>query len=96
MEDIKLLTYLLVFALSVVFSMFSVDRKSAVFSFLSMVTWFTLGICHLALSQASMFIVIAWLFTFLGFFFMVYGFALILLTFQTRREKEESEIFELP
>jgi len=92
MTEIDMLSYLLVFALCVVFSSFTVDRKSAQFSFLSMICWFTLAICHIGLAYQSMFVSLSYLFMGLGFMFMIYGFALIFSVFQDRKRAQEWEL----
>lgn len=89
MQDIELLSYLLVFALSVIFSAFTVDRKSATFSFLSVLTWATLAMCHLSLAYTSDFIILAWLFIGLCLVFTVYGFALVIGNFVTKKRERE-------
>jgi NADH:ubiquinone oxidoreductase subunit 6 (subunit J) len=92
MEDIELVTYLLVFALSLICSMVAVDRKSSIFSWLGTVSWFVLSACHLALTQTSDFIIVSWLFVMMGLIFMVYGFVLVFSNFQTRRREREWEL----
>ena len=92
MLDIELVSYLLIFGLCVVFSAFTVERKSSVFSFLTTTFWLTLAIVHAGLSQASSYLSLSFLFVGLGFFFMVYGFALIISAFHTRKKAQEWEI----
>jgi len=92
MEDIELLSYLLMFALSVVFSAFSIDRKSVVFSFLSVLTWSALAICHLSLAYTSGFIVLAWVFAGLGMIFFVYGCALVVVSVRNAAEQKKWSI----
>ena len=92
MEDIELISYLLMFALSVVFSAFSIDRKSVVFSFLSVLTWSALAICHLTLAYTSSFIVLAWVFAGLGATFFVYGCALVIVSVRNAAEQKKWSI----
>jgi len=92
MTDIELMSYLLVFALSVIFSTFAVDRKSFTFSFLSMACWFTFATVHLYLAYASTLIVLAYLFMFLGLVFMVHGFARVFSSIAERKEEREWEL----
>jgi len=92
MADIELISYLVVFALSVIFSSFAVDRKSSVFCWLSAVCWFTLSAVHLALTQTSSFIILSWMFVALGFIFVLYGFSMIFLSFRIRKTEKEWEI----
>jgi len=89
MGDIELLSYLLMFALSVIFSAFTVERKSVVFSFLSMLTWFALGMCHLSLAVASDFIVLAWVFVGMGWVFFVYGLYLVVESMRIKKEQQK-------
>lgn len=92
MLDIDLLSYLLVFGLCVVFSSFTVERKSSTFSFMSMFCWFILAVVHAGLSQASDYLSLAFMFFGFGIFFLVYGFALIISAFQSRKEAQEWEL----
>lgn len=92
MTEIELLSYLLMFALSIIFSSFTVERKSSIFSFLSMIAWFMLAICHVALASESIFIELAYFFAGLGVFFMVLGFGFIFTNIQMRRQEEEWEV----
>ena len=92
MQDIELLSYLLMFALSVVFSAFAIERKSVVFSFLSVLTWFALGMCHLSLAVASDFIVLVWVFVGLGAIFFVYGCALVVVSVRDAAEQKRWSI----
>ena len=89
MQDIELISYMLVFALSVIWSAFAVERKSSMFSFFGSVTWFTLAMCHLSLAYTSSFIVLAYLFTGLGLAFMVHGFALVIMSMQIKKREKE-------
>lgn len=92
MTDIELITYLVMFALSVIFSTFTIDRKSVTFSFLSMLTWYFLAICHASLASATGFIFFAYLFVGLGLVYMVYGFALVISTLAMRKRQAEWEL----
>lgn len=92
MLDIDLISYLIIFGLCVIFSSFTVERKSSTFSFLSMVFWLTLAVVHVGLAQASSYISLSFLFVGLGFFFLVYGFALIIGAFQEQKRRQEWEI----
>lgn len=92
MTDIDLISYLLVFALSIIFSGFAVERKSSVFSFLSMISWFMLAICHVGVATSSSFISLAYMFVGIGFFFFIFGFALVLSAFQDKKRAQEWEI----
>ena len=89
MEDIELISYLLMFALSVVFSAFAIERKSVVFSFLSVLTWFSLGMCHLSLAYTSDFIILAWVFVGVGWFFFVYGLYLVVESMRIKKQEKE-------
>ena len=80
MEDIELISYLLMFALSVIFSAFAIERKSVVFSFLSFLTWAALAMCHLSLAYTTDFIILAWVFAGLSATFFVYGCALVVVS----------------
>jgi len=71
MLDIELVSYLLIFGLCVVFSAFTVERKSSVFSFLTMIFWLTLAVVHVGIAVESMYIHLSYLFIGLGFFFLV-------------------------
>jgi hypothetical protein len=92
MEDIELVTYLLVFALSLIFSLAAVERKSSVLGWIGAASWFVLSGCHLALTQTTDFIIYAWFFVVMGWIFLVYGIALVFSNFQTRRREREWEL----
>jgi len=92
MEDIELVTYLVVFALSLIFSMVALERKSSILSWLGTISWFVLSACHLALTQTSNFIIVSWMFVMMGIIFLLYGFALIFSNFQARRREREWEV----
>jgi hypothetical protein len=92
MEDIELISYAIVFALSAFFSSLAVDRKSSVFCWLSGVCWFTLSATHASLTQTSTFLILAWMFVALGFIFVLYGFSMIFLSFRIRKKEKEWEI----
>jgi len=99
MQDIDLVSYLLVFALAVIFSAFAVEGYSkreesvmrpSLFSFLSVLTWLVLAMCHLSLAYTSDFIILAWLFVGNGFIFTVYGFALVIKSLEYTKRKKKS------
>jgi len=92
LQEIELIAYLLIFALSIIWSSFAINRKSAPFSFLTMTTWFTLATMHLALAYDSMFMDLIWMFYGVGVFFMIYGVGLMLLRFQVSKNEKEWEI----
>ena len=92
MLDIELVSYLLIFGLCVVFSAFTVERKSSVFSFLTMIFWLTLAVVHVGIAVESMYIHLSYLFIGLGFFFLVYGFVLIVGAFQEQKQRREWEL----
>ena len=92
MQDIELIAYMLVFALSIIWSAFSVNYKSVVFSFLAMSSWFTLATMHLALAYSSMFLAVIWMFYGIGGFFLIFGFVLLIQTFRIQKEQSEMEV----
>lgn len=92
MTDFELVCYLLVFGITIIFSAFSIERKSSIFSFLSMMFWFILAIVHVGIAGSSSFIHLAYLFGGVAFFFLVYGFALILSSLKADRSAKEWEL----
>ena len=97
MADIELISYMAVFALSVIFSFFAFEPqtdvwKNSVFSWLGAVCWFILSVAHLALTQTSSFIILSWLFVVFGWIFVIYGFGLLFLNFRIRKRQKEWEL----
>jgi len=92
MSDIDLVIYILVFGLCVIFTSFTIERKSSMFSFITMVCWGMLAICHTGVASASNFIALAYLFVGFAFIFMVYGFALVFSAFEDRKRAQEWEL----
>jgi len=92
MTDPELIAYLLVFALSVVWSGFSVNRKSILFSMLAGMSWWVLAISHLYGYATSTFLSFVWLYFGFGAVFWIYGFALTITAYLSGKE---SEVFEL-
>ncbi len=93
MSDIELITYVLVFAVSVIFSAYTVERESPLFSFLSALCWFVLAMTHLSLAYASDLIILAFLFVAFGLIFTIYGIAKQLLRI---REATEHKKWSVP
>lgn len=92
MADIEMVSYILVFALALIFSMTTIERKNFIFSFLSMLMWFTFADCHLLLAYTSNLIVLAYMFMALGLIFMIYGFALLFSSFLEKRKSKDWEL----
>ena len=97
MADIELISYMAVFALSVIFSFFAFEQqtdvwKNSIFSWLGAVCWFVLSAVHLALTQTSSFIILSWMFVALGFIFVLYGFYTVFLNFRIRKRQKEWEL----
>jgi len=92
MTDPELIAYLLVFATSVVWSGFSVNRKSILFSMLAGMSWWVLAISHLYGYATTAFLSFVWLYFGFGAVFWIYGFALTITSYLSGKE---SEVFEL-
>jgi len=94
MQDIEALGYLLVFALSVIWSSMAVSRKSVGFSFLSWLCWTILAILQLGLGFSTLVFGLEWLFFGVSWIFLVLGFALTIKAFTEHRKRSEWEIAE--
>ena len=89
MQDIELLSYLLLFGLGVIFSILGVSRKSEVFCFFSMIPWFVLGMVQPYMATGTVFVGLAYLWYGIGVMFIVFGIGLTLMNFLDKREKEK-------
>jgi len=89
MQDIEMLSYLLLFGLGLIFSILGASRKSSVFCFFSFIPWFTLGMVQPYMTSGTVFVGLAYLWYGIGFLFIVFGLSLIILGFLDKREKEE-------
>jgi len=94
MQDIEALGYLLVFALSVVWSCMAVSRKSVGFSFLCWLTWTMLAVFQLGLGFSTLVSGLEWLFLGLSWVFLVLGFGLIFQAYMQKRKNSEWEFPE--
>jgi hypothetical protein len=92
MNTAELIGYLLVFALSVFWSSFAVNRRSAIFSFLSWITWHTLAMLQLYVGAGNVLAGLEWMFWGLGMFFFVLGLAWTLQNFLIAKKRKEFEI----
>lgn len=97
MEDIELLSYLLLFGLGVIFSILGVSRKSSIFCFFSMIPWFVLGMVQPYMATGTVFVSLAYLWYGIGFLFIVLG---IMFTFlgmlAGTKQKQKEEFGEMP
>lgn len=89
MQDIELLSYLLLFGLGVIFSILGVSRKSSIFCFFSMVPWFVLGMVQPYMATGTVFESLAYLWYGIGLLFIVFALALTFMGFLDKREREE-------
>ncbi len=97
MQDIELLSYLLLFGLGVIFSILGVSRKSSIFCFFSMIPWFVLGMVQPYMATGTVFVSLAYLWFGIGWLFIVLG---IMFTFLGMlagiKQKEKDEFGEMP
>jgi len=95
MQDIELLSYLLLFGLGLIFSILGVSRKSSIFCFFSFIPWFTLGMVQPYMANGTVFVGLAYLWYGIGFLFIVFGITLTMLSFlATQKEKNREEFGE--
>lgn len=92
MTQTELIAYLLVFALSIIWSSFSVNRKSITFSVLAGLSWWILAASHVIAYADSAFLPFTWLYFCFGMIFWIYGVALTLTAYLSGKE---NEVFEL-
>lgn len=92
MQNIELIVYLLVFAISIIWTSFAVNRKSATFSILSTFTWFILAVMNIALTYSTMFYSVSFLFFGFGVFFLVYGIALLIQSLNIGKGEKNWEL----
>jgi len=92
MEDIELLSYLLLFGLGVIFSVLGVSRKSSIFCFFSMVPWFVLGMVQPYMATGTVFASLAYLWYGIGFLFIVIAIAFTFMSMlEGAKQKEHDE-----
>jgi len=92
MNNVELIGYLLVFALSVFWSGFAINRKSSIFSFLSSITWHTLAVLQFYLAYSGVMLALTWMFFGIGMFFLVLGIAWAITNFLVTRKNREMEL----
>lgn len=98
METIELISYLLFFALSVIFTSFTVEKKSPVYSFMAMVTWLVLALMHAGVSYGTMFFDLQWFYYGMGMIFLVMGWGLsisLLLKIHNQRKADMESEWEI-
>ena len=71
MQTIESIVYLLLFCLSIIWSMLALERKSAILSTLATLCWFILAPAHMVVAWSSNFYMIS---------FLYLGFALIFMS----------------
>lgn len=89
MQDIELLSYMLLFGLGLIFSILGVTRKSSIFCFFSMIPWFTLGMVQPYMSTGTPFVGLSYLWYGIGFLFIVVGITYTMLSFLAVRKQKE-------
>jgi len=92
MTDIELLSYLLMFMLSVLWSSLAIQRSGPIFSFLSWISWHTFAILHLLSSYSSTFYVLVWMFFGLGTIFLILALVKTWQQIQDSSRKREMEL----
>jgi hypothetical protein len=98
MTDAELIGYLLVFALTVVWSMSAFGSGKAfqkiLFSFISWIFWWVLAILHIGLFYAAPLVSsgISWLWWGLGFTFFAYAIAMLFSSWQAMKNEREWQI----
>jgi len=92
MTDIELLTYLLMFMLSIFFSSLAINREGPTFSFLSWLTWHMFAVLHLVSAYTSNFLVMVWLFFGLGTIFLVLALVKSFQQLRLGRQRREMEL----
>ncbi len=96
MQDIELLSYLLLFGLGLIFSILGVSRKSSIFCFFSMVPWFVLGTVQPYMATGTVFVSLAYLWYGIGFLFIVIGIAFTFMAMLAgTKQKERDEFGEI-
>jgi len=93
MQDIELLSYLLLFGLGVIFSILGVSRKSSIFCFFSMIPWFVLGMVQPYMATGTVYESLAYLWYGIGFLFIVFGFAFTFMSMLAGMKEKELEEF---
>ena len=74
MITIEAIVYLLIFGLSIIWSLLALDRKSAILSLLATLCWFILTPAHLVVAWDSGFFMISFLYLGFAFVFLVLTF----------------------
>jgi hypothetical protein len=92
MTDPELLSYLIVFVISLFFSAIAIDRQTSITSFFAWICWYALGGFHLAFFYDSILLTVVWLFFALGTIFLIYGFALTISMMGEAKKKRELEL----
>jgi hypothetical protein len=89
MNQMDVLTYLIIFALSIIWSLTAINQKSAIFSFLAFITWLTEAATHLILAWDSNLMSIVYMYLGLALIFFVLGMGLGISQFlQGKKDKD--------
>ena len=92
LTEIEIVAYLVVFLLSMFFSLLASMQKASIPCFISWICWYALAGFHLAYLYDNIFMTFTWVYALLGTVFLLYGIGITILNIQAVSSREEFEI----